>query len=516
MIEIRRAAGGWPARPRGARVPRRPAAARRHRFHRPGLGVSARQSARRGPGAARQGGATRPGRAPRPGHAAPARVAAFRTLARVRAGATLADAVARERETLGDARDRSLAHDLATGVLRWRSALDAALATASSRAIARVDADVLDILRLGVYQMRHRDRLPAHAVVSDAVALTRFAGHTSAAGFVNAVLRRLATHGGRCPAIGRGRCRRWAAAGLDALATQFAHPAWLVARWTARLGVDAAIGVDALRQRPGAADAARAAVGGHARSARRASGVRRRVGDADAVGAGGPRGHGGQPARPGGGRGLRRPGRSLPGRRRAGGRVAGAAPSGRLRGAGRQDAGAVGRGRWRSGRRRRSPAAPRAPAPRHAGARRRRRHPDRAARRRGSAALSGRLRSGAGGCAVFRAGHAAARTGSQVAARRSGARRRWPRCRPGCWRTPRASSRQAGCWSTRRAPASRTRTTPSPTPSSRPTRPSKPAGPPPAAPAGVGGLLTEDGRLHTSPVTHGLEAFFAAAFRRRG
>ena len=43
----------------------------------------------------------------------------------------------------------------------------------------------------------------------------------------------------------------------------------------------------------------------------------------------------------------------------------------------------------------------------------------------------------------------------------------------------------------------------------------EPAGPPPAAPAGVGGLLTEDGRLHTSPVTHGLEAFFAAAFRRR-
>ena len=41
------------------------------------------------------------------------------------------------------------------------------------------------------------------------------------------------------------------------------------------------------------------------------------------------------------------------------------------------------------------------------------------------------------------------------------------------------------------------------------------AGPPPAAPAGVGSLLTEDGRLHTSPVTHGLEGFFAAAFRRR-
>jgi 16S rRNA (cytosine967-C5)-methyltransferase len=191
--------------------------------------VSARQSGRpRRPG--------RPAGAPRTGQAAPARVAAFRTLARVRAGATLADALARERETLGDARDRGLAHDLATGVLRWRSALDAGLATASSRPIARVDPDVLDILRLGIYQMRYRDRLPSHAVVSDAVALTRLAGHTSAAGFVNAVLRRLAPTTATPPDDAA-----LAAAGLDTLATQFAHPGWLVARWTARLGVDAAI-----------------------------------------------------------------------------------------------------------------------------------------------------------------------------------------------------------------------------------------------------------------------------------
>ena len=189
------------------------------------------------PGAARHGRATRPGRPPRLALAAPARVAAFRTLARVRAGATLADALVREREALGDARDRGLAHDLATGVLRWRSALDAALVTASSRPIARLDADVLDILRLGVYQMRHRDRLPAHAVVSDAVALTRFTGHTSAAGFVNAVLRRLATSAAAAPPDDAAL----AAAGLDALATRFAHPAWLVARWTTRLGVDAAM-----------------------------------------------------------------------------------------------------------------------------------------------------------------------------------------------------------------------------------------------------------------------------------
>ncbi len=145
--------------------------------------------------------------------------------------------MARERDALRDPRDRGLAHDLATGVLRWRSALDAALAGSSTRPMARVDPEVLDILRLGVYQLRHRDRLPAHAVVSDAVALTRLAGHTSAGGFVNAVLRHVARHTAAAPASDADL----ADASIDTLATSFAHPEWLVARWVGRLGVATAI-----------------------------------------------------------------------------------------------------------------------------------------------------------------------------------------------------------------------------------------------------------------------------------
>jgi 16S rRNA (cytosine967-C5)-methyltransferase len=169
---------------------------------------------------------------------APARLAAWRTLVRVRAGATLPDALSRERDPLTDARDRSLAQDLATGVLRWRSALDAAVAEASTRPLDRLDADVLDILRLGVYQLRHRDRLPAHAIVSDAVALTRAAGHSSAAGFVNAVLRRLTRGAPGADAIAHAVT----AGDIAALAIHGAHPAWLVERWVARLGLEAAAG----------------------------------------------------------------------------------------------------------------------------------------------------------------------------------------------------------------------------------------------------------------------------------
>jgi 16S rRNA (cytosine967-C5)-methyltransferase len=176
----------------------------------------------------------RGGRAPdaAPASPAPARQAAWRTLERVRAGATLADALARERDALRDPRDRALAHDLATGVLRWRSALDATLAAAASRPLERIDAGVLDALRLGAYQLQHRDRLPPHAVVSDAVALARTAGHASAAGFVNAVLRRVARTPPAAPALDAAA----AAGDLETLAVHGAHPAWLVARWVARLG----------------------------------------------------------------------------------------------------------------------------------------------------------------------------------------------------------------------------------------------------------------------------------------
>ena len=167
---------------------------------------------------------------------APARLAAWRTLARVGAGATLADALVRERDGLADARDRRLATDLATGVLRWRSALDAAIAAASTRPLAQLDVEVLDILRLGAYQLRHRDRLPAHAVVSDAVAMARVASRSSAAGFVNAVLRKLA----KVPAPPAPDPAAIDALDVASLAVLGAHPVWLTARWVARLGAAAA------------------------------------------------------------------------------------------------------------------------------------------------------------------------------------------------------------------------------------------------------------------------------------
>lgn len=139
----------------------------------------------------------------------------------------LGEAVARARRPLADERDRALLLELVAGTLRMRGALDYQLAARVSRPLLRLDAAVLRVLRMSAFQLLYLTRLPASAVINDAVELTRRAGKTSAAGLVNAVLRALA----------RDRdTLTWP----DDPSVVHSHPRWLVDRWVARYGSAAA------------------------------------------------------------------------------------------------------------------------------------------------------------------------------------------------------------------------------------------------------------------------------------
>src|SRR5262249_44724052 len=119
----------------------------------------------------------------------PARIAAFDVLTAVSSGRSdLPAAIAAARATLRDDRDRALASEIATGVQRWRAALDHLIVAFSTRPLDRLDPQIVEILRLGLYQLLHLSRVPAAAVVDDAVNLTKRAGKKSAAGFGNANL----------------------------------------------------------------------------------------------------------------------------------------------------------------------------------------------------------------------------------------------------------------------------------------------------------------------------------------
>ena len=170
----------------------------------------------------------------------PARLAAYDILSAVAAGrADLPAAIALVRPALHDERDRALASDIATGVQRWRAALDHLIAQFSKRSIERLDPEVVEILRLSAYQLLHLTRVPASAVVDDAVDLTRRMGKPSAAGFVNAVLRTISRRRDALPLPPRPADPGDRVAALEYLSVTLSHPRWLVARWYERFGFDA-------------------------------------------------------------------------------------------------------------------------------------------------------------------------------------------------------------------------------------------------------------------------------------
>jgi 16S rRNA (cytosine967-C5)-methyltransferase len=167
--------------------------------------------------------------------------------------------------------DAALATELVMGALRWQRLLDFLLepqltrkpaqaaarpdharpASAAGRrreaarqtgerrvaepgtpAVARLDAEVRAALRLGLYQLRWLQRVPARAAVHESVELVKRARKASAAGLVNAVLRRLAAQAGGSQE--QLVPREWPLA--ERLAVLGSHPTWLVERWLAALG----------------------------------------------------------------------------------------------------------------------------------------------------------------------------------------------------------------------------------------------------------------------------------------
>jgi 16S rRNA (cytosine967-C5)-methyltransferase len=172
---------------------------------------------------------------------APARVAAYDILCAIASGsADLPTALAAARSGLPDERDRALAAEITSGVQRWRSALDHLIAEFARRSIDRLDPEVVAILRLSAYQLLYLTRVPAAAVVDDAVDLTKRMGKRSASGFVNAVLRSISRRRASLPLPPRPSDPSDREAVLAYLSITLSHPRWLAERWLDRYGFDAA------------------------------------------------------------------------------------------------------------------------------------------------------------------------------------------------------------------------------------------------------------------------------------
>ena len=169
-----------------------------------------------------------------------ARKVAFDILLEVNCGRVHSDAMLRGRavERLSAA-DRNLATALVLGTLRWQIRLDHELRALLAKPDAKLDHDVSTALRLGAFQLRMMDRIPARAAIDESVELTKLAGHRHASRMVNAVLRKLAI----------GEIESWKFDTPSELAIAQAHPAWMVERWVQFYGLEAAKGICAHGQR---------------------------------------------------------------------------------------------------------------------------------------------------------------------------------------------------------------------------------------------------------------------------
>jgi 16S rRNA (cytosine967-C5)-methyltransferase len=120
--------------------------------------------------------------------------------------------------------DAAFATELAYGTLRMRGYYDRVIEIAAGRPTGRIDAPVLDALRLGCHQLLTL-RTPVHAAVNETVELVRGAASRSALGFTNGVLRSISR---ASPQRWRERVIEESNGGDDELATLTSHPAWIL------------------------------------------------------------------------------------------------------------------------------------------------------------------------------------------------------------------------------------------------------------------------------------------------
>ncbi|MBW2708768.1 MAG: 16S rRNA (cytosine(967)-C(5))-methyltransferase RsmB [Deltaproteobacteria bacterium] len=132
-------------------------------------------------------------------------------------------------------RDRAFAVHLVQGVLRWQIRLDWILKQHVRFPFRKIDPQVLNVLRLALFQILFLDRVPESAAVNEAVKQVRKMGRKHVVKFVNGILRQICREKEHLPYPHPEKERDLYAS------VHYAYPLWLVKKWTRELGRDMAL-----------------------------------------------------------------------------------------------------------------------------------------------------------------------------------------------------------------------------------------------------------------------------------
>ena len=159
----------------------------------------------------------------------PARFAAFEILQKIEKEKAFSSVLLPlYEENLSD-KDRALCHELTLGVLRKQIFLDRIIKKISAKKTEKLDAAVLISLRLGLYQLLFLDKIPVYSAINESVNLVKKAKKSSAAGFVNAILRRAEREKNfDFEYVDR----------VEEISIETSHPRWLVEKWVEQFGFE--------------------------------------------------------------------------------------------------------------------------------------------------------------------------------------------------------------------------------------------------------------------------------------
>ncbi len=151
----------------------------------------------------------------------PREVALLTLVAYERDGAYLNLAVRERLRTVSDPRDAALATELCNGVVKNKLYIDNIIKNISSIKIKKLSVWIHNILRIGIYSLKFLDKIPPSATVNECVRLAKRYGHSSSAGYVNAVLRKAISCGDFLPEKGSE----------EYFSVKYSLPLWLVKLW---------------------------------------------------------------------------------------------------------------------------------------------------------------------------------------------------------------------------------------------------------------------------------------------
>lgn len=127
--------------------------------------------------------------------------------------------------------DRRFISQLVYGVLENKLYLDHIVKSFSKTKIHKIEIEILNILRLGLYQIVFLEKIPSSAAVNESVKLAKKA-NKRLSGFVNGILRNYIRNQDKV------KLPDYKADPINYLSVKYSHPVWLVSNWVESYGVE--------------------------------------------------------------------------------------------------------------------------------------------------------------------------------------------------------------------------------------------------------------------------------------